>query len=116
MTQYKTAASTLLVWCLLLGCASPWVPPEPEPPELRELRPKLANLKQGMSETETFKLLGLDSSKMEPSGCLHEQNYARFYERNYILTIHFDCEGTNGLALGWGKITTFKRREEVWPK
>jgi hypothetical protein len=116
MPLYKTASSIIMLWCLLLGCASPWAPPEPEPQELRELRPKLANLKEGMSEAATLKLLGLDVSKMEPSGCLHEQHYTRFYERDYMLTIQFYCEGTNGLALGWARLTTFKRREEGWPK
>ena len=69
-----------------------------------------------MSEAETFRLLGLNTSQMEASGDLHQQNYNRFYERDYMLTIHFNSEGTNGLALGWAKVTTLKRREEAWPK
>jgi hypothetical protein len=114
--SYKIAIAIVMLWCLLAGCASPWRPPEPEPQQLRELRPKLANLKEGMSKAETFKVLGLDASEMVSSGCLHEENFSRFYEYNYMLTIMFGCEGTNGLALRGAKITTIKRREEGWPK
>ena len=113
---YRAVLSILVLPCLLLGCASPWVGPEPEPEALRELRPKLATLRQGMSEEDTFRALGLSASDMESGGCLHGWNYTRFYDRDYLLTVHFDREGTNGLALGWAKVTVFKRREEGWPK
>lgn len=80
----------------------------------REIRPRLAQLRQGMSEDQVSRTLQL--SLDGGFGFLHEWSYICDLGSKNILIVSMTPQGTNGLFFEHATLRVPGRREESWPR
>jgi hypothetical protein len=86
-----------------------------EPEAVREMRPRLAQLRRGMSDDQMRETLQLSPFTLG-GGCLHQWTYVCEFAPSNTLAISMTPHGTNGWFFERATLRGPGRREESWPR
>lgn len=79
------------------------------------MRPRLAQLRRGMSDDQVREILQLNPFTFG-FGCLHQWCYICDLAPSNTLNIHMTALGTNGMVLETATLRVAGQKEENWPR